>query len=267
VDADSRAAENLERDAALLKEAVHAAGALARSMLGRGVRSWTKGASSPVSEADIALSDLLEARLRPASADYGFLSEESVDDRSRHRCRFVWVVDPIDGTRAYLAGRDDWSVSVALLEQARPVLGAVFAPAREEFFFAMRDRGASCNGRRIEVTPGASLESARVAGPEWLSQRLAPAPIRLHPRIGSLALRFCLVAQGTLEVAFAGARSHDWDLAAADLILREAHGMITELSGDPVLYNGCDTAHGVLVAAARERHARIVLDLRNRDVV
>src|SRR5690348_1981556 len=102
------------------------------------VRNWTKGASSPVSEADIATNDLIEQKLRSATPDYGWLSEESADDSARLRRQRVWIVDPIDGTRAYLAGRDDWCVSVALVEEATPILAAVFAPVTDELFLAAR---------------------------------------------------------------------------------------------------------------------------------
>jgi len=108
----------LAHDAALLKEAVRDAGALAQSLFRTELRNWTKGASSPVSEADIAVNDLLEARLRAATPGYGWLSEESVDDDARLGKRLVWIVDPIDGTRAYLAYREDWCVSVALVEDS-----------------------------------------------------------------------------------------------------------------------------------------------------
>ena len=101
------------------------AGALAQSLFRTELKNWTKGASSPVSEADIAVNDLLEERLRAATPDYGWLSEESADDEARLGKRLVWIVDPIDGTRAYLAHREDWCVSVALVEDASPVLAAV----------------------------------------------------------------------------------------------------------------------------------------------
>jgi len=95
------------RDAKLLKETVREAGNLALSMFGRELKNWIKGASSPVSEADIAVNDLLESRLRSAASDYGWLSEESADDADRLSKRRVWIVDPIDGTRNYLAGKED----------------------------------------------------------------------------------------------------------------------------------------------------------------
>ncbi|MGF6308149.1 myo-inositol-1(or 4)-monophosphatase [Bradyrhizobium sp. i1.8.4] len=256
------------RDAALLIRSVQEAGRLALSLFRTELKNWIKGASSPVSEADIAVNDLLEQQLRSATATYGWLSEESADDETRLGKRFTWIVDPIDGTRAYLAGREDWCVSVALVENASPVLAAVYAPVSEEFFFAARGQGATLNDGAVHATAGIDFNFPRMAGPKPLVQRLSPTPdeITLHPRIGSLALRLCRVAQGRLDAAFAGGQSRDWDLAAANLIVQEAGGKMTALSGDAIEYNRRDVTHGVLVAAGHERHARIVEHFRNRPL-
>jgi myo-inositol-1(or 4)-monophosphatase len=178
----------------------------------------------------------------------------------------VWIVDPIDGTRGYLAGREDWCVSVALVEDASPLLAAVFAPASDEFFFARLGQGATRNGVPVHATPGTELDFSRVAGPKPLVERLnrSSDQIVLHRRIGSLALRLCRVAQGTLDAAFAGGQSRDWDLAAANLIVQEANGRMTALSGDAIAYNRREVTHGVLVAAGRDRHASIVEHFRSR---
>jgi len=258
----------LTRDAALLTDTVREAGALALSLFGTDLKNWTKGASSPVSEADIAVNDLLESRLRAATPDYGWLSEESVDDEARLEKRLVWIVDPIDGTRGYLAGREDWCVSVALVENGSALLSAVFAPASDEFFFAARGQGATRNAVPVFATSGTELDFSRVAGPKPLVERLSrqTGEITLHPRIGSLALRLCRVAQGSLDAAFAGGQSRDWDLAAANLIVQEANGNMTALSGDAILYNRREVTHGVLVAAGRDRHASIVEHFRNRPL-
>jgi myo-inositol-1(or 4)-monophosphatase len=260
--------DRLARDTALLIDTVREAGALARSMFRTELKNWTKGASSPVSEADIAANDLIENRLRSATPDYGWLSEESVDDEARLGKRRAWIVDPIDGTRSYLAGREDWCVSVALVEGASPVLAAVFAPVTEEFFFASRGGGALRNDRPVHATAGTELDFSRIAGPKPLVERLnrGPGEISLYPRIGSLALRLCRVAEGRLDAAFAGGQSRDWDLAAANLIVQEANGNMTALSGDTIQYNRPDVAHGVLVAAGRDRHARIVEHFRSRPL-
>jgi myo-inositol-1(or 4)-monophosphatase len=267
-DAKTLAGDVLARDAALLKETVREAGALALSLFRTELKNWTKGASSPVSEADIAVNDLIAGRLRSATPDYGWLSEESVDDEARLGKHLVWIVDPIDGTRGYLASREDWCVSVALVEDTRPVLAAVFAPASDEFFFAARGGGAWLNGLPVTATSGISLDFSRIAGPKPLVERLnrSSGDITLHPRIGSLALRLCRVAHGRLDAAFAGGQSRDWDLAAANLIVQEANGNMTTLSGDTILYNRREVTHGVLVAAGRDRHASIVEHFRARPL-
>jgi len=253
-------------DADLLQATVREAGALALLLFRTDLKNWIKGASSPVSEADIAVNDLLERKLRSATPDYGWLSEESADDERRLGKRLVWIVDPIDGTRGYLAGREDWCVSVALVEDAVPLLAAVFAPVSDEFFFAGRGQGATRNDIPLRATSGTAMDFSRVAGPKPLVERLktSPGDITLHPRIGSLALRLCRVAQGSLDAAFAGGQSRDWDLAAANLIVQEADGKMTALSGESILYNRREVAHGMLVAAGRDRHASIVSHFRNR---
>jgi myo-inositol-1(or 4)-monophosphatase len=265
---DNLLTRDILTDAALLSDTVREAGALALSLFRTELKNWTKGASSPVSEADIRVNDLIEGRLRSATPDYGWLSEESADDEARLGKRLVWIVDPIDGTRGYLAGREDWCVSVALVEEASPVLAAVFAPASDEFFFAMRGQGATRNDVPVYATSGTELDFSRVAGPKPLVQRLSRSSdeVILHPRIGSLALRLCRVAEGKLDAAFAGGQSRDWDLAAANLIVQEANGNMTALSGDAILYNRREVTHGVLVAAGRDRHAHIVEHFRTRPL-
>jgi myo-inositol-1(or 4)-monophosphatase len=261
------AGDILAGDAALLRGTVREAGALALALFRTELKNWTKGASSPVSEADIAVNDLIQQQLRSARPDYGWLSEESVDDETRLGKPLVWIVDPIDGTRGYLAGREDWCVSVALVENASPVLAAVFVPASDEFFFAVRGQGAARNGVPVFATPGTALDFSRVAGPKPLVERLSRSgEITLYPRIGSLALRLCRVAEGRLDAAFAGGQSRDWDLAAANLIVQEANGNMTALSGDSILYNRREVTHGVLVAAGRDRHASIVEHFRSRPL-
>ena len=136
------------------------------------------------------------------------------------------------------------------------------------FFFAIRGQGATRNGVPVHATAGTGLDFSRIAGPKPLIERLnrSPGEITLYPRIGSLALRLCRVAEGRLDAAFAGGQSRDWDLAAANLIVQEANGSMTALSGDPILYNRREVTHGVLVAAGRDRHAGIVEHFRNRPL-
>jgi myo-inositol-1(or 4)-monophosphatase len=229
------------------------------------LKSWTKGKRSPVSEADIAANVILRDRLMTANPDFGWLSEESEDDVARQGARYVWVVDPIDGTRAYIDGLPDWAVSAALVEDGRPVVAALFAPVGEELFVAVKGEGATLNGDPLAASAGAWLDGARVAGRLRQVESLAAlVPIVIVPNIHSLALRLARVAQGVLDVALAQGHSHDWDLAAADLLVHEAGGALTSLTGAALTYNRPDPVHDVLVAAGRERHAALVDLLRER---
>jgi len=249
-----------------LEIAVHEAGVLALRAFRTPLRTWTKGKDSPVSEADIAVDTLLKQRLTEGKSGEGWLSEESVDDRSRLSTRRVWIVDPIDGTRAYLAGKTDWTVCAALVEDGRPILAAVFAPVDDQMFLAAAGAGATCNGIPIEVSTGEALAGARVAGPKHQLELLAklwPEIVPI-PKIHSLALRIARVAQAQIDVALASGNSRDWDLAAADLLVHEAKGELTTIAGGTLTYNRSDPVHGAVVAAGRSRHRTVCAVLREQ---
>jgi len=178
----------------------------------------------------------------------------------------VWVVDPIDGTRAYLAQRPDWSVSVALVENGRPEVAALYAPVTDELFLASRGGGATVNGVRLSVTPGDELAGARFAGPNSYLTKLGEMSPRMLPqaKVFSLALRLARVASGEFDGAFASRNSHDWDLAAADLLVHEAGGVLTDLTGRSLTYNAPDPVHTPLVAAGPARHQALIELLRDR---
>lgn len=235
------------------------AGAVALKYFRGILKSWTKGGGdSPVSEADIAVNDLLRERL-PRPGD-GWLSEESENDPARLHARRVWIVDPIDGTRAYIAGREDWSVSVALVESGRPVLASIFAPATGEMFMAAAGEGATRNGGAIAASGAHGWAGARLAGPKRLMDRIAASHPQLVavPRIHSLALRIARVATGEIDAAVAGGSGSDWDLAAADLLVHEAGGLLTDLAGRPLVYNRAVPVHAELVATGTARHSSLV---------
>ncbi len=254
------------REAERLAASVREAGGLALSMFKTPLKNWIKGELSPVSEADIAVDNLLRERL--ADARIGWLSEESIDNPARLEARYVWIVDPIDGTRAYLGGFPDWAVSAALTENGRPIAACLYAPVSEEFFMATAGAGATLNGAAITATPGSSFANTRIAGPKGLLDRLATvvSPFTVVPRVRSLALRIARVARGDVDAAFAGGNSHDWDLAAADLLVHEAGGALTTLGGEPVIYNRPVPRHGALVAAGRDRLATLIDLIRDRQI-
>jgi myo-inositol-1(or 4)-monophosphatase len=233
---------------------VREAGALALQSFRSPIKSWLKQGNSPVSEVDLAVDALLRQRLAAAGLASGWLSEETEDDPARLSADHVWIVDPIDGTRGFLAGLPDWTISVALAAAGRPILAALYAPVTDELFLAAAGGGATRNGQPIAASAGRSLAGARVAGPDRRLGRLAPFGIVAEPKVHSLALRIARVAHGTLDIALAGPNSHDWDLAAADLLVHEAGGALTTLGGETLVYNRPVPTHGALFAAGHARH-------------
>jgi myo-inositol-1(or 4)-monophosphatase len=256
-------ASELSRDRDRLAAAVQEAGALAKRFFRGPLKQWTKGeGDSPVTEADIAANDILHRHL--VEAGDGWLSEESENDPTRIGAKRVWVIDPIDGTRAFIAGREDWSVSAALVVDGRPVVAALFAPATDELFLATKGGGATRNGTLIHASSGSDLKGARISGPKRLLDRMVAdgSGIEAMPRVHSLALRLARVADATLDAAIAGGNGHDWDLAAADLLVHEAGGVMSGLDGRALVYNRADPVHSVLIAAGRGRHAALAELLR-----
>src|ERR1700747_1082784 len=174
--------------AALLSTAVREAGALALESFGNSPRQWPKGKSSIVCEADILVDRFLHERLAAAAPDFGWLSEETEDNPARRGADYVWIVDPIDGTRSYLAGKADWAVCAALARRGRPVAAGIFAPVTAELFLATGRGGGSREDVPLAVNPGGDLEGATVAGPRRFTDWLARihSNIVVTPRIGSL---------------------------------------------------------------------------------
>jgi len=249
-----------------LEAVMREAGDLARATVRGPFKRWTKGDDdSPVSEGDIAVNDLLRARLSALAPGAGWLSEET-EDLPDGALPLAWIVDPIDGTRAYISGRADWTISVALVEHGRPVLAALYAPVTDEMFLALRGAGAALNGAPITANRGETLERAKLAGPKRYLDTLAGfnAGILAQPKVHSLALRLARVAHGELDAAFASPGSHDWDLAAADLLVHEAGGAMTDFAGRPLSYNARHAAHGALVAAGSARHGALIDLVRDR---
>lgn len=242
-----------------LADAVAAAGEIARAMRRAGVASWTKENNSPVTEADIAVDQFLRERLMDIGPNFGWLSEETADSPARLSAGSIWVVDPIDGTRAFMAGDADWTVSAALVENGRPVVAALFAPVTEEMFVAARGHGASRNGAPMRASARTALEGASVSGPEPEINAFRPrARFDRRPRVRSLALRLARVASGELDLALASPNANDWDLAAADLLVEEAEGRLSGYGGAPLLYNSPVPRHDRLICAGLPLHAAVL---------
>ncbi|MGN8020163.1 3'(2'),5'-bisphosphate nucleotidase CysQ [Phyllobacterium sp. 22229] len=250
------ASEKNRDDLALIREAAEGAGRIALSYFRQDPQVWMKTGNSPVTEADLAADKYLKDMLLTARPDYGWISEETLDDRAATPRRRFFVVDPIDGTRAFIEGTDVWCVSVAVIEDGRPVAGVLECPARGQTITALPGQGAEQNGAAIHVsTSGVPF---KVAGPGPFLKKLPDhfqQSMIAAPYIASLAYRIAMVARGDIAGTFVRPNSHDWDLAAADLILAEAGGHVLTANGKPLTYGlrnneTGDYRHGALVAAS-----------------
>ncbi|AZO08447.1 3'(2'),5'-bisphosphate nucleotidase CysQ [Mesorhizobium sp. M3A.F.Ca.ET.080.04.2.1] len=240
-------------DLALLRDAARAAGAIAMRYFGNSPQVWMKGGTSPVSEADHAADAYLRETLLKARPGYGWLSEETADDHARLSARRTFVVDPIDGTRGFLDGLHSWCVSVAVVENGRSLAGVLECPAKHETYWALPGEGAFLNGKRIQVRPLA--DAIDIGGPKALIDRMPEkwqGRLRRMPYIPSLAYRLAMIAAGKLDATFVKPNAHDWDIAAADLILSEAGGVLLDRSGKPPRYAGEVINHGALAAGSGE---------------
>lgn len=231
---------------AAIVEAARAAGALAAARWQDGYRRWEKAPGHPVCEIDLEVDALLAERLKAIDPAAGWLSEETADNAARLGARRVWLVDPIDGTRDYLRGRPGWAVSVALVEDGRPIVGVLEAPARGETWVAAAGRGAMLNNAPLRAGNRADLSGARVPT-DTLPK--VDADLVAVPRPNSIALRIAMVASDEVDLCASLRWGSEWDIAAAALIAAEAGATVTDPLGRPILFNkAAPDVFGILAA-------------------
>lgn len=231
-----------ETDLRLLLDAGEKAGQIASSFFKRDPKIWDKDDNAgPVTEADLAVNTHLETVLKSARPDYGWLSEETEDAVARLSTKRQFVIDPIDGTRAFIDGSRDWAISMAIVEDARPIVGVVVMPEREVVYAAALGQGATRNGAPMTVTDQRDLKSATVLTnkvtmkPENWANGEAP-PIKRTFR-SSLAYRLCLVAEARFDAMMTLRPTWEWDIAAGALIVIEAGGQVVDRKGKQLKFN------------------------------
>lgn len=253
-------------DLALLKDAAAEAGDLALRYFGRTQQTWRKGNDSIIGEVDLAVDRLLADRLRAARPGYGWLSEESVDSPERITRDRVFIVDPIDGTRAFLSGRDQWAVALAVAEAERPVVAVLAVPALRQIFHAVRGGGAYRDGEKLAAGAKFQPGTIRFAGPRRYAAAVAGAvsePLHEMQYIPSLAYRLALVASGEIDVVVAKPGARDWDLAAADLLVHETGARMADLDGRALRYNRAVTRHPAIMAAVSRLFDAVAQHVKN----
>lgn len=256
---------DLDADLALIADAAREGGDLAADLRRGNPRQWQKSDQSPVSEADIAVDRLLHERLTAARPHYGWLSEESEDDPRRLETSTLFVVDPIDGTRAFLEGGDQWVVSIAIVHHGKPRCGVLYSPLRDEFYDCAEGGGARRNGRAITVAK-ARPDRYRVAASKRAVDGLnltAPEVTLDRRYVPSLAYRFALVSSGQFDATITSGHCRDWDVAAAALLAAEAGCQVRRLDGEAIRLNARETRQPPLIAGSPEAVDFLTRQTRN----
>ena len=227
--------EVLER----IREALKAAGDALSPFVPGNVKFDFKTGDDPVTEADRAANRVLRGVLLRDGE--GWLSEESEDDLDRLGKDTVWIVDPLDGTREFVAGIPEWCISVALVEQGQAMAGGIFNPAAGETIIGGRGHGVTCNGQPVGPTQRASLEGARVLASrsevkrgEW--DRFKAGPVVVQP-MGSVAYKLGMVAAGKADATWTLTPKHEWDIAAGVALVLAAGGGARSLTNSPLTFN------------------------------
>lgn len=252
---------------------VLAAGDAARSMYEAGLIRWTdrsrvavKPDRSPVTEADRAVEERLSSFLRRRYPDAAFLGEET-GESGPEAAGMRWVLDPIDGTRAFVRGIETWSVLLGLIEDGHPVLGIAYMPAAEDLFWAVRGDGAWGNGRPLAVSRVAQLADATVSHgtlQQFTGAAMVPALARLGERTESQRGfgdfdGYRRLLRGQVD-AMVDPAVMPWDICAAAMLVREAGGVLTSFDGEPTIFGGGAVASNGLF------HAELLELLERREV-
>ncbi len=231
-----------------------------------------KSADQPLTEADLAADRLLKRMLMSARPGYGWLSEETADSADRLDRVNVWVVDPIDGTRSFIAGRREFAVSVALAERGAPVAGAVLNPATGELYWAVRGGGAW--QRTGDVDRRLHVSSASAAKPVLLASRSEIARGAFAPYeagwtvegVGSTAYKMARVAAGHADGFLSRGPKSEWDVCAGALILAEAGAVATDADGAPLVFNRTDPSVRGVLCATPSGHPRLLTMSRAQSI-
>jgi myo-inositol-1(or 4)-monophosphatase len=257
-----------ERDLALLTDAAREAGRIALRYWRRNPQVWDKGGEhGPVTEADLAVNDMLKARLLAARPDHGWLSEETPDDPARLSRECVFIIDPIDGTRAFIAGEETFAHSLALTRNGKVVAGVVFLPALDRIYVASETSPPLKDGQPISASKRERLEGSQVlttkanlASEKWPG---GVPEIERHFR-ASLAYRLCLAAEGRFDGMLTLRDAWEWDIAAGSLIAEKAGSVVTDRHGKALGFNTPAALADGVVALPPAPHSDAVRRLRSK---
>lgn len=244
---------NLEAALAAAKDAAYAAGRVLMSYYTSRYEILQKAEDHPVTTADLEANAVLHDRLLAAFPEAGWLSEESRDNPERLEKDWIWVVDPLDGTKEFIEGIDEFAVSIALVRGHEPVLAVTYNPAADIRVHCVRDGGTFANESPVRLAQRTTLEGARTLASRSETKRglFEPFEQLLDVRpTGSVAYKLAQVASGESDITFSLAPKSEWDICAGVMLAQESGATVTDLEGKPFLFNQRDTLRNGVIAAS-----------------
>jgi myo-inositol-1(or 4)-monophosphatase len=247
-------------DLELLLAALLDAGEIAMGFHGKKPKVWNKPDGSVLTEADLAVDALLKAKIITARPDDGWLSEETKDTSDRLSKSRLWIVDPIDGTRAFSDATRFWGIGIALVENGAPVCSGIYRPVDGVMYHAVKDGGAFRNNVRLSSPESTGHVIVLKAGALRVEATGLPTQ---NSSSWPLLLRFALVAEGQVPAAISIGAKQDWDLAAGVLLVTESGGVVTNQRGNAMVFNQPQHQQLGLVASQRKWHKQLVAAVEN----
>jgi myo-inositol-1(or 4)-monophosphatase len=247
---------HLQQECEIITEAIRRAGQAVMRLASSGFETHIKKDRSPVTSADLEVNRILQETIGKHFPHDGWLSEETPDEPARLEKKRVWIVDPIDGTKYFINGTPEFTISVALVEDGRLVLGVVFNPATGEFFSAIRGSGATLNDRPMHIRESHDPRLTLLVNPPSFQRgrfQSLESEADLRP-MGSIAYTLALVAAGHADGTINLDRLSEWDIAAGVLLVEEAGGIATDSKGSPLQFNRPDPSIRGILAAAPALH-------------
>jgi len=230
------------------------------------VKQWAKGEDNPLTEADLVVDRLLHERLLADHADFGWLSEETLDDQSRLEREWVWVVDPIDGTKEFLQKVPHWTISIGLVQRGVPRLGVVYNPTADLLVAGVVGEGITANGAPVGLSSTSKLAGAHLVGSRSEQKRGEFDDVRDLYRfeaVGSIAYKLALLAIGRCDLYYTLSPKHEWDICGGHALVAAAGGRVTQKDGAPILYNQPKAKYRSVVAANPTLHAKLLERLKD----
>jgi myo-inositol-1(or 4)-monophosphatase len=240
-----------KEELATAEEAVREAGSIIMGLFKGKFDIREKSKNNPVTTADIEANRKSREIIIGKFANDGWLSEEDQDTPKRLGSSRIWIIDPIDGTKEFIEGVPQFSVSIGFVVDGRPTVAAVYNPAENSLYKAAAGLGSYLNDKPIRVSSRSSLDGALLLVSRSEPQRKFQVFVD-HcdiQQVGSIAFRLAKIAGGDGDGTLTFRAIHEWDICAGVLIVQEAGGRVVDGAGDDLMFNRPQAKHRGVVAA------------------